>query len=328
MRILFNIIIALCLSACGSGESKNSGNSENSASPQQSTQMSDGKSGMPMVNVDEQGVIKGSPIHQSNSSAYYPCEGVISPEFKQVVYALTANLSKGMKVPLPQDSLCAVSQGKPGSIGGMMITAQMYIDSSSMRSCIFDNFCNDTRAVMIFPPKDGKLLFNTMVINAESKQTMQVCMDIDGKILSNQGCASVGKNDQSSNINKIHGGVGEDANITDGYETFMHNGSVMALYRHDTTISIFYLEPRNTLFENGVKRGSLLFSGAYVGDTVEGTAYSFKKGCEPAPYDVNGADGGSVIRLFGAAPVRPNRSCAVNGYNSSTQNAMLIFTLK
>lgn len=198
MRILFNIIIALCLSACGSGESKNSGNSENSASPQQSTQMSDGKSGMPMVNVDEQGVIKGSPIHQSNSSTYYPCEGVISPEFKQVVYALTANLSKGMNVPLPQDSLCAVSQGKPGSIGGMMITAQMYINSSSMKSCIFDNYCNDTRAVMLFPSKEGKILFNTMVINADSKQTMQVCMDENGKILSDKGCASVGASQKSS----------------------------------------------------------------------------------------------------------------------------------
>ena len=96
-----------------------------------------------------------------------------------------------MNVPLPKEHLCSVRQGKPGSITGITIYVNMYVDDASMQSCIYQNFCNDTRSVMLFPGKSGEVLFNTTVINAATRQTKQVCMNMKGDIMPDQGCAPV-----------------------------------------------------------------------------------------------------------------------------------------
>lgn len=145
----------------------------------------------PIVKVDNQGLIRGQRIFESSSSHYYSCDGVVSPVFRSAVYALTSAVSKTMNVPAPQETLCAVSQGKPGSIGGTMIKVDMYINEFSMQSCIYRNSCNDFRSVMLFPSKKGDILLNVFITNAATRQMKQVCMNMKGAILSEQGCASV-----------------------------------------------------------------------------------------------------------------------------------------
>lgn len=67
---------------------------------------------------------------------------------------------------------------------------------------------------------------------------------------------------------------------------------------------------------------------------MAGTAYTFRKGCPPAPYAVSGGfvAGATIydhdrIILRGASPVREKNGCALVGYTTDSGNAELIFTL-
>lgn len=108
--------------------------------------------------------------------------------------------------------------------------------------------------------------------------------------------------------------------------TYLHNGSQMSVYSFQDEIYISYERPRAGLAVNGVRQGTRLFEGRYVGDRIVGTAFTFKQGCAPAPYRVSGFERGGTIVLNGAAPVRIKGGCSVTGYSSSSGNARLVFT--
>jgi hypothetical protein len=104
-----------------------------------------------------------------------------------------------------------------------------------------------------------------------------------------------------------------------------HNGSIMdAAFGGDDTLSIRYLEPRGGL---GNVRGQLVFEGRVTHKHfVEGTAYTFKSGCAPAAYAVRGQiDPRGNIDLYGDAPMRDTRSCAVIGFTPFSPHARLRF---
>ncbi len=109
-----------------------------------------------------------------------------------------------------------------------------------------------------------------------------------------------------------------------GGQAASHNGSSM---RVDTVQGfISYLHPKH----KSIAPDSVLFRGSLVRDgPVIGMAYTFKKGCEPAPYYVEGDwnEYSGIIELKGAAPVRSKTSCDVTGYSAKSPNAKLKFIL-
>ena len=112
-------------------------------------------------------------------------------------------------------------------------------------------------------------------------------------------------------------------------DDYLHNGSTM--YVNPALGLISYKAPKSSIART-VHSGDVVFQAKPWDPSdhrmlIEGTAYTFKKGCEPAPYYVTGQhqqDGTLVLR--GAAPVRDKRSCAVKGYSYSSGNAELVFT--
>lgn len=77
-----------------------------------------------------------------------------------------------------------------------------------------------------------------------------------------------------------------------------------------------------------IKPHTVLFRGFMTNSagSVQGMAYTFKKGCEPAPYFVEGwYDGGLKLTLTGAAPIRSKTSCAITGYTRKSPHATLDF---
>lgn len=110
------------------------------------------------------------------------------------------------------------------------------------------------------------------------------------------------------------------------HEVLDHGGSLMDLTRADDgQIEIRYREPRAGL---SVSLGTLLFKGtADKAGKVIGVAYTFKPGCSPAPYRVEGEWDDGVLTLSGAAPKRARSACEVVGYDASSRNANLIFGL-
>jgi len=102
-----------------------------------------------------------------------------------------------------------------------------------------------------------------------------------------------------------------------------HNGSRALFTRDNGHVEIRYDSPRPGL---PVREGTLLFEGTYdKRGFYSGTAYTFKRGCEPAPYAVAGKDSGPGIVLMGVAPHRDPHSCAVIGDSVSGRNSRLVF---
>lgn len=105
-----------------------------------------------------------------------------------------------------------------------------------------------------------------------------------------------------------------------------HNGSTMAVSPGQGTIT--YERVRDGL-RNSVADGSVLFTGEpwQPGGAFTGTAYTFRKGCAPAPYAVTASYEGieEALILRGAAPVRVKGGCQVTGYTENSDNAVLSF---
>ena len=107
-------------------------------------------------------------------------------------------------------------------------------------------------------------------------------------------------------------------------EVLDHGGSLMDLKRSDDgQVEIRYREPRAGV---SVPQGTLLFQGLIdKAGKIRGTAYTFKPGCSPAPYTIEGERKDGVLLLSGPAPMRGRLSCAVAGYDASSANANLVF---
>ncbi len=103
-----------------------------------------------------------------------------------------------------------------------------------------------------------------------------------------------------------------------------HNGSVV--FHHENVHVIVYSMPKPEI-AGTIKPDTVLFRGWHVpGEWFSGVAYTFKKGCDPAPYLVSGHYQRSLkLTLSGKAPVRDG--CKVVGYSASSPNAKLVFDL-
>jgi uncharacterized protein len=105
-----------------------------------------------------------------------------------------------------------------------------------------------------------------------------------------------------------------------------HNGSTMQMSTDgNNNVVIRYSSPRAGL---PVREGTVLFEGTVdANGNMSGTAYTFRRGCDPAGYDVSGAQTNSRIVLRGAAPVRDADSCDIISYDSSDRNSRLVFDI-
>ncbi len=110
---------------------------------------------------------------------------------------------------------------------------------------------------------------------------------------------------------------------------FDHNGSLVVV--DPKRGLIIYKEPKKSI-AGTVKPGDVLFRGKpwdlyEAGTSVHGTAYVFRKGCDPQPYEVSGGQGQSwhTLILKGKAPVRDKKGCGIKSWTQTGGNAELVF---
>lgn len=119
--------------------------------------------------------------------------------------------------------------------------------------------------------------------------------------------------------------VMDDEDHSGNMELVWHNGSGMRLDYERGTIT--YGDPKDSL-AGLVETGTVLFRGTIVSQgVVSGMAFTFKRGCDPAPYRVWGEfdSKSDKLVLTGAAPVRDG--CEVTGYSGASPNGRLVFDL-
>lgn len=116
------------------------------------------------------------------------------------------------------------------------------------------------------------------------------------------------------------------ADLVSNREISDHNGSAMRVDPAEGTIT--YYKPKASI-AGTIKPGTVLFQADAPWDPyddsalIRGTAYVFKKGCEPAPYPVSGRHSGwHTITLKGAAPVREKSGCKVIGYKMNGNSTL------
>lgn len=103
-----------------------------------------------------------------------------------------------------------------------------------------------------------------------------------------------------------------------------HNGSRMAISPAEGTIR--YDRVRDEL-RGSIADGTVLFEGEpwEPGGAFQGVAYTFRRGCDPAPYEVVAGyeNFQEILTLRGDAPVRVQGGCGVSGYTADSDNAVL-----
>jgi hypothetical protein len=90
-----------------------------------------------------------------------------------------------------------------------------------------------------------------------------------------------------------------------------HNNSLMALYASGDARIFRYEKPRDQIRQEGVQKGTILFTGTKDGDRYQGTAYIFHRNCDPIAYPVNGtvSDDSRHVTLSGSAPSSLDSNC-------------------
>ena len=114
---------------------------------------------------------------------------------------------------------------------------------------------------------------------------------------------------------------------SDSKSYLLHNGSEIVAMFDGAIMSMYYAKPKAGLKSAGIDHGTLLFRGQIKDGRIKGTAFAFRKGCPPAPYDVEGltANGDIGFELAGAGPVfRP--SCQVAGTSWKSPHSRLVFS--
>jgi hypothetical protein len=109
-----------------------------------------------------------------------------------------------------------------------------------------------------------------------------------------------------------------------GTQGWSHNGSDMKLIANGNKRRFVYEKPRPGLGFAGIKRGDVVFDGARSGMNYSGTAYIFKKGCDPQGYPVSGNVGSDEqsVTMTGKRP-KIGDGCRVTKYEDDT----LVFEL-
>lgn len=115
---------------------------------------------------------------------------------------------------------------------------------------------------------------------------------------------------------------------------YEHNGSIVIV--DPAKGVIVYDRPKKSI-AGTIKRGTVLFRGApwdmqnIENVMINGTAHTFKKGCNPTNYPVRGlyhtTYGMSQFTLEGAAPIRSKTGCEITGHSVSNGNSKLVFNI-
>ena len=111
-----------------------------------------------------------------------------------------------------------------------------------------------------------------------------------------------------------------------------HNGSTIQEFTDGSRVEYRYASVRAGL---PIRQSDILFRGtkhpshksSHVAYDLQGTAYTFKRGCPPAGYQVRGEQTSTHVVLHGAAPRHAADSCAIIGHDSNGANATLVFDI-
>ena len=130
------------------------------------------------------------PSITTKTSRIWPCVGFVNSQLLGIIYDELKILSDSEKLTRPDASLCDYKIGTLALFGKPMTlyTFEYYVSSQHRRSCLFNNYCDDTRSIT-FKVRDGVLHRQYMLTNVARKLTRFSCISMKGAVVDmNGGC--------------------------------------------------------------------------------------------------------------------------------------------
>lgn len=138
---------------------------------------------------------KAKPIHVYTSKdgslikRSWLCNGFVNPKMIKIIYDELEVLSKASNLipPNPNPALCLwrITDFQMGDLNHKLLEVQMFIDRSSMESCVLDDKCIDVRSMHF----KGEGLREYMVTNSTRQIVSKACVSPNGSVISlNSGC--------------------------------------------------------------------------------------------------------------------------------------------
>ena len=128
------------------------------------------------------------PFHKTEEEEYFVCRGVIGEWFRQLMAEEANMLAAKDGLNKVTGSTCAVRlvathQGKKLPI----VSVELYVNSSVMRSCILGESCPQSRTVIMYV-LDKTLYRSYFITDHERKIRRTYCLDNKSKVLAKEEC--------------------------------------------------------------------------------------------------------------------------------------------
>jgi len=131
-----------------------------------------------------------APTTTTKTSRIWPCAGFVNSQLLGIIYDELKVLADSEKLVQPDPTLCDYKIGTLVLFGKTMTlyTVEYYVSPQHRRSCLFNNYCDDTRS-MTFKVKNGVLHRQYMLTNVARKLTRFACISMKGAVVDmNGGC--------------------------------------------------------------------------------------------------------------------------------------------
>jgi hypothetical protein len=126
--------------------------------------------------------------------------------------------------------------------------------------------------------------------------------------------------------------LGATAAQADGYLWAYHDSIVEIEIGPGSFLSVNFVTPSKQMSGVGINEHSVLFDGnEEESGTVVGKLYSFKKGCDPLPYDAQGSFDNNFhpkkLTLHGAPVIwAEDGGCRAVGYDEEERDTRIVIT--
>lgn len=134
---------------------------------------------------------KAKPIHvqvsEDGNSIYrsWPCDGFVNPRMIKIISHELVTLSKASNLTPPDPSLCLWRISDIKTLGVKLFQVQMFVDRSSMESCIIKDKCIEVRSMYL---KGEEGLRDYILTNSTKQIVTRACVANNGSLINLEGC--------------------------------------------------------------------------------------------------------------------------------------------
>ncbi len=125
-----------------------------------------------------------NPERRRGEDKFWNCDGLMSPEFRELIYSEVRATADALKLPSPNRGLCEYSHEKLFPSGLPIINITHYHSLNEKRECNFGGMCRNVYTMTILPR--GPMRSYTL-IGPDAKSVYGLCVQWNGNVTNYRG---------------------------------------------------------------------------------------------------------------------------------------------